>query len=175
MRNNRFSVLAPLVVVAVIIAISSLCIIPEYVHEGNGAQRSVIDKVIPFDADLDNTGCGGELVRAHGEIHFFTSVVRPNDRDLQITTELELHDIEAVGLESGNKYQVTNMVIMTNSADAGRSSEVVKNATVGFQLRGPDKGDDIFVRDFRLIVGVGGQVTVDDSKVRIVCGNQRIL
>jgi hypothetical protein len=86
-----------------------------------------------------------------------------------------LHDIEAVGLESGNKYQVTNMVIMTNSADAGRSSEVVKNATVGFQLRGPDKGDDIFVRDFRLIVGVGGQVTVDDSKVRIVCGNQRIL
>jgi hypothetical protein len=83
--------------------------------------------------------------------------------------------MEAVGRKSGKKDQGTNMVIMTNSADAGRSSEVVKNATVGFQLKGPDNGDDIFVRDFRLKVGVGGQVTVDDSKVRIVCGNQRIL
>jgi hypothetical protein len=175
MRNNRLSVLASLVVVAVIIAIGSLCIIPAYVHEGNGAQRSVTEKVIPFDAGLDNTRCGGEMVHARGEIHFLTFVVRTEDGDLQITTELEVHDIEAVGLKSGNKYQVTNMVIMTNSADAGRSSEVVKNATVGFQLKGPDNGDDIFVRDFRLKVGVGGQVTVDDSKVRIVCGNQRIL
>jgi hypothetical protein len=175
MRNNRLSGLAPLVVVAVIIAIGSLCIIPAYVYEGTGAQRSVTDKVTPFDAGLDNTGCGGEMVHARGEIHFLTSVVRPDDGDLQITTELEVHDIEAVGLKSGNKYQVTNMVIMTNSAATGRSSEVVKNATVSFQLKGPDKGDDIFVRDFRLVVGASGQVTVDDSKVRIVCGNQRIL
>jgi hypothetical protein len=31
------------------------------------------------------------------------------------------------------------------------------------------------IRDFLLSVGLAGQVTVDDSKVRIVCGKERIL
>ena len=175
MGNNCCSVFTPLVIVSVIIVIGSLCILPAYIHEGKGVQRSVTEKVTPFDADLDNTGCGGEMVHARGEIHFFTFVVRPDDGDLQITTDIELHDIEAVGLKSGNKYQMTNMVIITQSAVAGRSSDVVENATVAFQLKGPDMEDDLLVRDFRLKVGVDGQVTVDDSKVRIVCGNQRII
>jgi hypothetical protein len=175
MGNNCCLVFTPLVIVAVIIVIGSLCILPAYIHEGKGAQRSVTEKVTPFEADLNNTGCGGEMVHARGEIHFFTLVVRPDDGDLQITTDIELHDIEAVGLKSGNKYQMTNLVIITQSAVPGGSSDVVENATVAFQLKGPDMEDNLLVRDFRLKVGVDGQVTVDDSKVRIVCGNQRII
>jgi hypothetical protein len=167
--------LNPLVVVAVIIAIGSLCIISAYVQESKGAQKSVTKKVIPLDADLDNTGCGGELVHASGEIHFFTYVVSPDDGGLQITTDIEFHVLEAVGMKSGNKYQLTNMVIIIQSANAGGASEVVENATVDFQLKGPEKGDDLFVRGFRLKIDASGQATVDDSKVRVICGNQRIL
>jgi hypothetical protein len=162
-------------VVAVIIAIGILCIIFAYVQESKGAQRSVSKQVIPLDADLDNTGCGGEVVHTNNEIHFFTQIVRADDGGLQITTDLQFHVVEAVGLKSGGKYQVTNVVINTQSADAARSSEAIENATVGFQLKGPEKGDDLFVRGFRLKIDPSGQVTVDDSKVMIICGNQRIL
>lgn len=176
MRNNRFSVLGPLVTITVIIAMGSLCVLPGNVHESTGAQKSVTKKVIPFDSDLDNTGCGGEIVRLRSEIHFFIFVVLPDDGGLQRTTDIDFQVIEAVGLKSGNKYQVTNMIINTQSADAGGGPlGAVENASVSFQLEGPDKEDDLLARDLRLNVSTASQVTIDDSNVRIICGKQRIL
>jgi hypothetical protein len=112
MRNNCLSKFSPLVSLVAIITIGSLFVLPVYyVHESNGAQKSVIKKVIPFDSDLDNTG--GELVHVRGEIHYLNFVVLPDDGGLQTSTDLDLQVTEALGLNSHNKYQVTNIIINT--------------------------------------------------------------
>jgi hypothetical protein len=114
MRNNCLSKFSPLVSLVAIITIGSLFVLPVYyVHESNGAQKSVIKKVIPFDSDLYNTGCGGELVHVRGEIHYLNFVVLPDDGSLQTSTDLDLQVTEALGLNSHNKYQVTNIIINT--------------------------------------------------------------
>jgi hypothetical protein len=178
MRNNCFPIFTFATIAVIIIATaSSFFFLPAFVHESTGAQKSVTKKVIPFDSDLDNTGCGGEIVRLRGEIHFFTFVVLPDDGGLQRTTDIDVQVIEAVGLKSGNKYHVTKMIINTQSADAGGGGPlgIVENASVSFQLSGPSKGDDLLVRDLRMTVGNGSQFTIDDSNVRIICGKYRII
>jgi hypothetical protein len=54
MRNNCLSKFSPLVSLVAIITIGSLFVLPVYyVHESNGAQKSVIKKVIPFDSEKE--------------------------------------------------------------------------------------------------------------------------
>jgi hypothetical protein len=146
-------------------------------NEAEGARKSTAKKIIPFEFNLDNTGCGGEVVRLRGEIHFFTFAVLPDEGELQRTTDTDFQVIDALGIKSGKNYRLTNMIINTESRDTGREGPFrpIENISVSFQLNGPEEGDELFARDLKLTIGNTSQISFNDSNVRVICMTDRRL
>jgi hypothetical protein len=175
-RNSCSSILAVSITVSVVIAVCATYVLPISTFESEGARKSTAKKVIPFESSLNNTACGGEIVRLRGEIHFFTFVVMPEKGDLQQTTDTDFDLIGAMGLKSGKNYKLTNTIINTETADTTRGQMgPVENISVSFQLNGPDEGDELFARGLRVTVDNSSQVNVDDSNLEIVCLKHRML
>lgn len=175
-KNNCSSVLALSITVSVMVALCASYVLALGTFETEGARKSTAKKVIPFESNLNNTGCGGEVVRLRGEILFFTFVVQPQQGELQQTTDTDFDVIDAIGLESGKNYKLTNTIINTETADTGRAQVgPEENVTVSFQLNGPGEGDELFARGLNVTVNNSSQVNIDDSNLKIICVKHRIL
>ncbi|HEY7109664.1 MAG TPA: hypothetical protein VH415_09570 [Nitrososphaeraceae archaeon] len=177
MRKNSFpSILAVFITVSVMTAVCASYVLAVSNFESEAARKSTAKKVIPFETNLNNTGCGGEPVALRGEIHFFTFVVLPQQGDLQQTTDTDFDVIDAFGLKSGKQYKLASTIINTETADTARGqSGPVENVTVSFQLNGPDEGDELFARGLKVTVNDSSQINVDDSNLKIICAKHRML
>lgn len=175
-KNSSSSILVLFISVSVVTAVCASYVLAVSTFETEGARKSTAKKVIPFESNLNNTGCGGEVVRLRGEIHFFTFVVLPQQGELQQTTDTDFDVTDAFGLESGKEYKLANTIINTETAESSRGQlGPVENVTVSFRLNGPDEGDELFARGLRVTVNNSNQVNVDDSNLKIICAKHRML